>query len=217
MKKKRHRTQDNDNLHTWGKRQKESHSLECNDTAQGKIECAIDSQTLSNLKNHEHRSHHSHHHHHRSHHRRHGSKHHSQKYESGHQHKHRKNKKSHHTKSTSTSRNSKHRSSRIETNLAAASQSDSDGILEDPSGIIGPSMAIEPLSSKANDTKENIKIYGALSKKQTDIEKSRVRRVFDPHTGRTRLVRGSGEIIESIVSKKEHDRINRIATRWPVG
>lgn len=42
--------------------------------------------------------------------------------------------------------------------------------------------------------------------------RSRVREVRDPETGRIRLVRGTGEIIERIVPRGEHERINREAT-----
>jgi len=42
--------------------------------------------------------------------------------------------------------------------------------------------------------------------------RSRVREVRDPETGRIRLVRGTGEIIERIVPRSEHERINREAT-----
>jgi len=41
---------------------------------------------------------------------------------------------------------------------------------------------------------------------------SKVREVVDPQTGRTRLVRGTGEIIEHIVSRDEHSRLNKSAT-----
>ena len=40
----------------------------------------------------------------------------------------------------------------------------------------------------------------------------RIREVVDPHTGRTRLIRGTGEVIERIVSRDEHCRLNRCAT-----
>ena len=41
-----------------------------------------------------------------------------------------------------------------------------------------------------------------------------VREEFDASTGRTRLVRGNGEIIERIVSKTEQTAIRDRATRW---
>ncbi len=39
-----------------------------------------------------------------------------------------------------------------------------------------------------------------------------VREVVDPITGRIRTVRGTGEVIERIVSREEHARLNRKAT-----
>ena len=41
-----------------------------------------------------------------------------------------------------------------------------------------------------------------------------VREVFEPETGRMRLVRGDGEIIERIVSRQEQEDIRRHASRW---
>jgi Nuclear RNA-splicing-associated protein len=52
-----------------------------------------------------------------------------------------------------------------------------------------------------------------MSREQYEAEQSQVREVYDPETGRMRLVRGSGEIIERIVSKVAHQHINRQATR----
>lgn len=42
---------------------------------------------------------------------------------------------------------------------------------------------------------------------------SQIREVVDPSTGRVRLVRGTGEIIERIVSRSEHQNLNAQATR----
>jgi hypothetical protein len=39
-----------------------------------------------------------------------------------------------------------------------------------------------------------------------------VREVIDPNTGRVRTMRGTGEVIERIVSREEHARLNRYAT-----
>ena len=38
--------------------------------------------------------------------------------------------------------------------------------------------------------------------------------VFDEDTGRWRLVRGTGEIIERIVSRREQQEIQQHASRW---
>lgn len=52
-----------------------------------------------------------------------------------------------------------------------------------------------------------------MSKEQYDLEQSVVREVYDSQTNRMRLVKGSGEIIERIVTKDQHQAINRNATR----
>jgi len=52
-----------------------------------------------------------------------------------------------------------------------------------------------------------------MSREEHEAKQSIVREVYDPETGRTRLVRGDGEIIERIVSRDQHAAINRQATR----
>lgn len=51
-----------------------------------------------------------------------------------------------------------------------------------------------------------------MTKEQWEKERQKIRHVFDPETGRNRLVRGNGEILEEIVSKKRHEEINKQAT-----
>ena len=51
-----------------------------------------------------------------------------------------------------------------------------------------------------------------MSKEEYDKEQSKIREVYDPLSGRVRLVRGSGEIIERIVSSAAHRQINSLAT-----
>lgn len=51
-----------------------------------------------------------------------------------------------------------------------------------------------------------------MRREEYEAEQSNVREVYDPESGRLRLVRGSGEIIERIVSRDQHDRINKVAT-----
>ncbi|XP_076843308.1 ADP-ribosylation factor-like protein 6-interacting protein 4 [Brachyhypopomus gauderio] len=52
-----------------------------------------------------------------------------------------------------------------------------------------------------------------LTKEEYEARQSVIRRVTDPETGRTRLVRGDGEILEEIVSKDRHKEINKQATK----
>ncbi|KAJ3003466.1 ADP-ribosylation factor-like protein 6-interacting protein 4 [Thoreauomyces humboldtii] len=43
-------------------------------------------------------------------------------------------------------------------------------------------------------------------------EQEVVQEIFDPLSGRTRLVKGTGEIVERIVTKQQHRDINKAAT-----
>ncbi|XP_050964686.1 ADP-ribosylation factor-like protein 6-interacting protein 4 [Labeo rohita] len=52
-----------------------------------------------------------------------------------------------------------------------------------------------------------------MTKEEYEARQSVIRRVLDPETGRTRLVRGDGEILEEIVSKDRHKEINKQATK----
>ena len=51
-----------------------------------------------------------------------------------------------------------------------------------------------------------------MSKDDYDQEQAVVREVYDPLSGRMRLVKGSGEVIERIVSHTDHRHINARAT-----
>lgn len=51
-----------------------------------------------------------------------------------------------------------------------------------------------------------------MTPQQYSSQKSQVRRQYDPQTGQYRLVRGTGEIIEQIVSKNQHQQLNKMAT-----
>lgn len=52
-----------------------------------------------------------------------------------------------------------------------------------------------------------------MTREQYEKQQSTIREVYDPVSKRYRLVRGTGEIIERIVSKSDHEKINKIATR----
>lgn len=52
-----------------------------------------------------------------------------------------------------------------------------------------------------------------LTKEEYDARQSVIRKVVDPETGRTRLVRGEGEIIEEMVTKDRHKEINKQSTK----
>jgi hypothetical protein len=57
------------------------------------------------------------------------------------------------------------------------------------------------------------KKYAPKSQSEWEKEQSVIRKVVDEQTGRVRLIKGSGEIIESIVSKQQHKNINKAATQ----
>lgn len=59
----------------------------------------------------------------------------------------------------------------------------------------------------------NNKCMAPQSKEEYDEKQSTIKRVFDEESGRYRLIRGDGEIIEEIVSKSRHEEINRQATK----
>lgn len=52
-----------------------------------------------------------------------------------------------------------------------------------------------------------------MTKDEWEKRQSLVRRVYDPKTGRNRLVKGDGEILEDIVSYSRHKEINKQATK----
>ena len=52
-----------------------------------------------------------------------------------------------------------------------------------------------------------------MTKEAWEKQQSVIRKVYDPDTGRHRLVKGDGEIIEEIVSYSRHKQINQTATR----
>lgn len=51
-----------------------------------------------------------------------------------------------------------------------------------------------------------------MSREQYETQRNIIREVYDDESGRYRLVRGTGEILERIVSKHDHERINNQAT-----
>lgn len=51
------------------------------------------------------------------------------------------------------------------------------------------------------------------TKEEYEKRQSVIRRVVDPESGRTRLIKGDGEILEEIVTKERHKEINKLATK----
>ncbi|ELU10856.1 hypothetical protein CAPTEDRAFT_101154, partial [Capitella teleta] len=56
------------------------------------------------------------------------------------------------------------------------------------------------------------KIKAPMTREEWEKQQSVIRRVYDPDTGRTRLIRGDGEVIEEIVSRDRQKEINKQAT-----
>uniref|UniRef100_A0A1B6JCB1 ADP-ribosylation factor-like protein 6-interacting protein 4 n=1 Tax=Homalodisca liturata TaxID=320908 RepID=A0A1B6JCB1_9HEMI len=71
--------------------------------------------------------------------------------------------------------------------------------------IIGPDIP--------GDLLKKAQSMAPMSKEEWEKQQNTIRRVYDEETGRTRLIRGEGEIIEEIVSRERHKEINRQATR----
>ena len=73
-------------------------------------------------------------------------------------------------------------------------------------------MSTEPKPSKALVSTE-VKAKGPMTQEQYLQLQSQIREVVDPATGKVRLVRGTGEVIERIVSRHEHQHLNALATK----
>lgn len=59
----------------------------------------------------------------------------------------------------------------------------------------------------------NTKSHTPVTPKEHQKRQSEMRRVVDPSTGRVRLIRGESEVMEEIVSKERHAKINSLATQ----
>ncbi|XP_054725235.1 ADP-ribosylation factor-like protein 6-interacting protein 4 [Anastrepha obliqua] len=59
----------------------------------------------------------------------------------------------------------------------------------------------------------NTKSHTPITPQEYRERQSQMRRVVDPTTGRVRLIRGEGEVMEEIVSREQHAKINSLATK----
>ncbi|XP_039518093.1 ADP-ribosylation factor-like protein 6-interacting protein 4 [Pimephales promelas] len=71
----------------------------------------------------------------------------------------------------------------------------------------------EPGPVMTDEQKETFCTKRPMTKEEYDARQSIIRRVVDPETGRTRLIRGDGEVLEEIVTKERHKDINKQATK----
>ncbi|KAK3606521.1 hypothetical protein CHS0354_041473 [Potamilus streckersoni] len=78
--------------------------------------------------------------------------------------------------------------------------------------IIGPHVSMATIAAKG-EKKSKSKAMRPMTKEEWEKQQSVVRRVYDQETGRNRLVKGDGEILEEIVNKEQHREINKQATR----
>ena len=137
-----------------------------------------------------------------------------------HKHEKKKRKKSHRSSSSSSSTSSssssdeRHRQKRVKKRLKKLKKQEkkvgetssnitpSAPSTEDSVADCGPSIVLMDRKTKAPETKE-----------EYEKRQSVIRKVVDAETGRTRLIKGDGEILEEIVTKDQHKRINRQATQ----
>lgn len=77
-------------------------------------------------------------------------------------------------------------------------------------------LKVKKLKKKDQDASGSApvpRVMKPMTKEEWEKQQSVVRRVLDPETGRTRLVKGDGEILEEIVSRERHKEINKQATQ----
>lgn len=71
----------------------------------------------------------------------------------------------------------------------------------------------KPKDTKSPPVNSDTKKMVPMTKEEWDKKQSVVRRVYDEDTGRNRLVKGDGEILEECVSKERQMQINKAATK----
>ncbi|CAG9787063.1 unnamed protein product [Diatraea saccharalis] len=63
------------------------------------------------------------------------------------------------------------------------------------------------------DLMERSKAMAPMTKEEWEKRQSVIKRVLDEETGRYRLIKGDGEVLEEIVSRDRHKQINKLATQ----
>lgn len=63
------------------------------------------------------------------------------------------------------------------------------------------------------DVNEQSLAMRPMTPAEYEARRSVIRRVYDEETGRTRLIKGDGEILEEVVTRERHLAINKQATR----
>lgn len=72
---------------------------------------------------------------------------------------------------------------------------------------------VGPAIEKAEIPQTKTRSMVPMTKEEYEKQQSILRRVFDPDTGRNRLIKGDGEVIEEIVSYSRQKEINKQATK----
>lgn len=84
--------------------------------------------------------------------------------------------------------------------------------INDTKPIEAPAPENKPLPDEEQKTKKRTAMI-PMSREQYEAQQAEIREVYDEETGRYRLVRGTGEIIERLVSREAHLQINQRATQ----
>ncbi|XP_048411917.1 ADP-ribosylation factor-like protein 6-interacting protein 4 isoform X2 [Stegostoma tigrinum] len=71
---------------------------------------------------------------------------------------------------------------------------------------------LEVEQTEKDEQKARIQAMRPMTKEEWDARQSVIRRVVDPETGRSRVIKGDGEVLEEIVSRERHKEINKLAT-----
>jgi len=93
-----------------------------------------------------------------------------------------------------------------ETDILTSSQTEESSLPANVSSVNKTSLQVKQASKRQE-------LMTPMTREEYETQQSQIRQVFDPETGRYRLIRGMGEIIESIVSWSQHAAINQMATR----
>ena len=78
--------------------------------------------------------------------------------------------------------------------------------------ISSPAKAVVAATEPSLQPSQNKGKKAPMTREEYEALRNTVQEVYDEQTGRYRLVRGTGEIIERIVSRQDHQAINRQAT-----
>lgn len=125
--------------------------------------------------------------------------------------KHKKEKKHKKRKHHSQERTQRDRRSPEETLKPSDSHYDEDGGKRKRPR--SPSAEPAALAQDSTTTAAKRAMMAPMSREQYERIQSQVHEVYDEASGRVRLIKGTGEVIERIVSRAEHAHINQLATR----